>query len=319
MTVQVVDQVRGPGLGASMAAACLGVSPYLSPIGAWLRLKGRTPDTAGPQAEWGNILEPVVRGYYAARHGLSVGDERSPTILVPTHSMYRADLPWLRATPDGIVREWVTPPSAWTPFDDGPDPSPPYWRNRHLVQVKTCDQRLRWHWGLNPRTPSVPPHYRIQAVVEMAVTGLDRCDFAVLCGGNDYFEVIVERDPELEAMTVAALADFWTSLERDEPPAIDGSDDWRVYFADRLPKQRTEVIAPPHVEMLLDEWKEARAMAKRAAEVEATAKNKIMAAAVEDEATTYETKHGRVLVIQAKGKAPYIKAPTGWGDEDTTS
>ena len=171
MTVQVVDQVRGPGLGASMAAACLGVSPYLSPIGAWLRLKGRTPDTAGPQAEWGNILEPVVRGYYAARHGLSVGDERSPTILVPTHSMYRADLPWLRATPDGIVREWVTPPSAWTPSDDGPVPSPPYWRNRHLVQVKTCDQRLRWHWGLNPRTPSAPPHYRIQAVVEMAVTG----------------------------------------------------------------------------------------------------------------------------------------------------
>jgi putative phage-type endonuclease len=290
--VRHVDQARGPGLGASMAAACLGMSPYLSPIGAWLNLKGRERKPAGMPAEWGNILEPVVRGYYGARHDVE--------IHVPTASMYRPDLPWLRATPDGIAR------------------------GRHgtdrLVQVKTVDQRLRWHWyAAGLRLPSVPPHYRIQAVVEMAVTGLDRCDFAVLCGGNDYFEVIVERDPELEAMTIAALADFWTSLERDEPPAIDGADDWRVYFADRLPKQRTEVIAPPHVEMLLDEWKEARAMAKRAAEVEATAKNKIMAAAAEDEATTYETKHGRVLVIQAKGKAPYIKAPTGWGDEDTTS
>jgi len=315
VTVQVVDQVRGPGLGASMAAACLGVSPYLSPIGAWLRLKGRTPDTAGPQAEWGNILEPVVRGYYAARHGLSVGDERSPDILVPTHSMYRADLPWLRATPDGIVREWVTPPSTWMPFDDGPDPSSPYWRHRHLVQVKTCDQRLRWHWGLNPRTPSVPPHYRIQAVVEMAVTGLDRCDFAVLCGGNDYFEVIVERDAELEASVLAGLASFWASLERDEPPTLDGADDWRVYFSDRLPKVKTEVIAPAHVETALDAWHEARAQAGAATAAIALLKNQIMAAAAEEQATAFESKHGRVLVIQPKNKPPYVKAPSDWGEE----
>lgn len=315
MTVQVVDQVRGPGLGASMAAACLGVSPYLSPIGAWLRLKGRTPDTAGPQAEWGNILEPVVRGYYAARHGLSVGDERSPTILVPTHSIYRADLPWLRATPDGIVRERVAQPSAWTPFDDGPDPSPPYWRNRHLVQVKTCDQRLRWHWGLNPRTPSVPPHYRIQAVVEMAVTGLDRCDFAVLCGGNDYFEVIVERDAELEASVLAGLAAFWASIEGDQPPALDGADEWRVYFADRLPKAKAEVIAPAHVETALDAWREARAQAEQATAAIALLKNQIMEAAVEEQATAFESRHGRVLVIQPKNKTPYVKAPSDWGEE----
>jgi putative phage-type endonuclease len=286
--VRFVDQTRGPGLGASMAGACLGVSPYCSPIGAWLKLKGRAQDTSGPQAEWGNILEPVIRGYYAARHRVE--------IHVPTESLYHPQHPWLRATPDGMIAA----------LD----------RN---VQCKCVCERLSWHWGLNPRNRSAPPHYRVQAVVEMAVTGVSRTDFAVLCGGNDYFEVIVERDLELEAAIVERLAAFWASLERDEPPPLDDADEWRAYFADRRPKQKVQTIAPSSMEAILDTWKAAREAAKAAAKAEALAKNQIMAIAAQEQATAYESKHGRVLVIQAEGKNPYIKAPSDWAEEDIAS
>jgi putative phage-type endonuclease len=294
--VQVVEQVRGHGIGASMAAACLGCSPYLSPIGAWLQLKGREQKPSGAPAEWGQILEPVIRGYYTARHGYVAPRFR---VEVPTASMYRPDLPWLRATPDGIVAELLSP--GWCPS--------------HLVQVKTVDQRLGWHWGLNPRIRSAPAHYRIQAVIEMAVTGLARCDFAVLCGGNDYFEVIVERDAELEGAVLEKLAAFWASLDADEPPPLDHADDWRVYFADRLPKQRIQVIAPVEVEQALDAWRAARAATKAAEQAEGLAKNQILAAAAQEQATAFESKHGRVVVVQAKERAPYVKAPTGWAEE----
>jgi len=299
--VQVVEQTRGHGIGASMAAACLGCSPYLTPIGAWLVLKGKAETKAGAPAEWGQILEPVIRGYYTAKHGYVAPRFE---VHVPTHSVHHPELPWLRATPDGIVRERRIGEPVATGIV-----------NMHLVQVKTVDQRLRWHWGLNPRTPSAPAHYRIQAVVEMAVTGLSRCDFAVLCGGNDYFEVIVERDADLEATVLERLSAFYDALAADEPPPLDDADDWRRYFADRLPKLRVEVVAPAEVEHELDAWKAARAALKAAEKAEALAKNKILSLAVAEQATAFESKHGRVLVVQAKDKAPYVKAPTGWTEE----
>jgi len=104
-------------------------------------------------------------------------------------------------------------------------------------------------------------------------------------------------------------------LRADEPPPLDDADDWRRYFADRLPKLRVEVVAPAEVEHELDAWKAARAALKAAEKAEALAKNKILSLAVAEQATAFESKHGRVLVVQAKDKAPYVKAPTGWTEE----
>ena len=309
--VRAVQQTRGAGLGASLAAACLGVSPYMSPIGAWMQLKGWAQSMGGAPAEWGQILEPVVRGYYAAKHGFSVDGDSDRDITVPTTSIYHPDLPWLRCTPDGIARELVTigedDVAGW-PIERTE------WRQLHLVQVKTVDGRLRWHWG-SSRAPTAPPHYRIQAVVEMAVTGPPRCDFAVLCGGNEYFEVIVERDADLEAAVLESLTAFWSLVERDEPPAIDGSDGWRSYFADRLPRDRQIVPASTEVEEAVAEWKRADEAARAAEDAANRSRNIIMRAASEDGATAYETTIGRVSVIRPSGCLPYVKAPAEWAKE----
>ena len=307
MIVQVVDQVRGPGIGASMAAACLGVSPYLSPIGAFLQLTGRATSTSNRFSRWGQILEPIIRGDYAARHRYD--RPREVEIFVPASSLYHPEYPWLRATPDGIVREWITTFTAADGTEVG-------YFDRHLVQVKCVDARIAWHWGLG-KVKSAPAHYRIQAVVEMAVTGLPRNDFAVLCGGNDDWEVIVERDLDLESAVIARLAQFWDALQRDEPPAIDESEDWRAYFADRLPKEKAPMVADHNAEAWIEEWKRARETREQAERDEETAKNHLLAIAVAGNATSINSDHGPILVVRSSNKPPYLKAPSSWAiDKD---
>lgn len=283
--IQLVDQKLGRGLGASMAAAALGVSPWLSPIGAWLQLTGRATSTSSPAAEWGHILEPVIRGYCAARHGV--------TFEVPAASEYHRDLPWLRATPDG------------------------FWPGRtRRVQVKNVGPRTSWHWGLDSRARSVPPHYRIQDAVEAAVTGVGPCTFAVLFSGSDYAELETDRDADLESTVLESLARFWWHVEHDRAPDVDHAEEWRFYFADRLPKERIVATADPlTVEPLIDRWKDAADRRKLAEIEEAAAKNKILAAAVTAGANRLKSDHGEIVVVQPKGKAPYVKAPTSWGLE----
>lgn len=283
--IQLVDQKLGRGLGASMAAACLGVSPWLSPIGAWLQLTGRAKSTAGEAAEWGHILEPVIRGYYAAKHAVA--------LTVPTESEYHPHLPWLRATPDG------------------------FWPERaRRVQVKNVGPRTSWHWGLDARARSVPPHCRIQDIVEAAVTGVEACDFAVLFGGNDYAEIPSVYDAELASAVLESLERFWWHVTSDRAPEVDHADEWRDYFADRLPSERSVATADPiTVEPLIDQWHEAAARRKDAERAEATAKNKILAAAVEASANRLKSDHGEIVIVQPKGRAPYLRAPQSWGLE----
>jgi len=295
--VQVVDQKRGAGIGASTAAAALGCHPFLSRIGLWLQLTGHNVTRrTGSEAEWGTLLEPVVRGYYAARHGYTGEHKR---IVVPTESIYHPDMPWLRCTPDGICEE------------DYPDGLGDGSFATKLVQVKCPTIYTSWHWG-HPAARSVPPHYRIQAVVEMAITGLPRVDFAVLCGGFDYFEVSVEHDAELEEVTLDHLRQFWRLVETRTEPDIDGDDDWRAYFADRLPRERFEIVADPSVEALMNAWRDAEIGLRTAQGDLDAVKNRILKVAVENRATHIKTDHGRVSVQVSKAGNAFVRAPKEW-------
>lgn len=298
-TVQVVNQAIGKrGIGASMAAACLGVSPWLSPMGAWMQLTGRAKSTSSQASEWGHILEPVIRGYGIARNGW---DRTGYRVHVPTESSYHPELSWLRATPDGVLYERVA--------DD-------LEIARLRAQVKNVGPRTAWHWGLDSRARSVPPHCRIQDAVEAAVTGIGESRFMVLFNGNEYEEFTIEPDLDLQEQVVESLAAFWRLVETDTPPEIDHADEWRTYFADRLPSERSIAKADPHtVEPLIDAWKAARDAREEATRAEATAKNQILAAAVAAGANRLDSDHGPIAVIQPKGRAPYLKAPQSWGVE----
>lgn len=308
--MHVDEQTLGRhGIGASEAAAALGMDPWRSKIRLWMELVGEAErEPVGAPGEWGVILEPVVRAYYAKQHGC--------TVLVPPASLYHPVMPWLRATPDGMVDIRL---DGWINDEDDhhvdwSQPIPSGQRPR-LVQVKCPTWRTGWMWG-SPKARTCPPHYRVQAAVEMAVTGLPEVDFAVLVGGSEYLEVTVKHSPEFEAVILADLADFWDLVQTKTPPPVDDARDWRRYFADRLPKQRIEITAHAEVEELMDRWHDAYVARREADATVELCRNEMMAIASANHATVINTQHGDVTVVQPKGKDPYIKAPAEWGQEE---
>src|SRR5690606_16478471 len=71
--------VRKRGIGASDAAAAVGLSPYQSPLELWLIKTGRDAQLPKLDADndnsplyWGNVLEPIVAKHYSKRTGNSV-------------------------------------------------------------------------------------------------------------------------------------------------------------------------------------------------------------------------------------------------------
>jgi predicted phage-related endonuclease len=84
------------------------------------------------------------------------------------------------------------------------------------VEIKTA--RTAEGWG-ESGTDEVPDAYAIQVQHGMAVTGLPRCDIAVLIGGSDFRIYAVERDHELIADLILAEAAFWARVDERVPPA----------------------------------------------------------------------------------------------------
>ena len=72
-------KVRKQGIGASDAAAAVGLNPYQSPLELWMIKTGRDgllpapdPDDIHTPLYWGNLLEPKVAEAYAKATGNKV-------------------------------------------------------------------------------------------------------------------------------------------------------------------------------------------------------------------------------------------------------
>jgi predicted phage-related endonuclease len=234
------------GIGASGAAAAIDCSDYGSPVDAWLDVTGRAKFAGNKATEWGNRLEPVIRQTYCTKHGV--------TVHVPKESLFHVDLPFVRATPDGIV---LDPHGAWSYV--GP-------------QCKNVGLRQAPLWA----DGALPNDYLIQGVTEMAVTNLDRIDFYVLIGGQDDREVTLWRDAELEAEVLEALTDFWGFVERDEQPPITGSKKLRAHLAGLVTKAAVIEATPADI-AVLERWREIARQAKALEAEEKKIRNIVLA------------------------------------------
>lgn len=69
----------------------------------------------------------------------------------------------------------------------------------------------------------IPPHYYVQCVHYIAVTGADRWYLGILVLGRGFYEFTIERDEDEIAALMRAEADFWEDyVIPDEPPPADG-------------------------------------------------------------------------------------------------
>jgi putative phage-type endonuclease len=329
--IVAVDQQRAAGcLGASEAAAALGLDPWKSPLTIWQRLRGEAvEEPAGEAAEWGTILEPVVRGKYALKTSQLIG--------VPSASFVRGPL---RATPDGLVLEQA-PRGHVVVIENALDLERLPTTCEGLLQCKTASAYLDHEWA----DGAIPARYEVQVRVEMHVTGLPWCDVVCLVGGQRFVgPVRVHRDLAIEDRIVTDLHAFLARVAAGTPPEVDASDAWRQWAAAKLARAAKEIPATPALEDLISAWRAARAAKKSATLGERLAGNALLRGMAEGGGTAITSPLGRVSAYQAGGRTDWkgyalalggtpvppdtyktpsstwaLRAPRAWGgDEDET-
>jgi putative phage-type endonuclease len=191
--------VRKQGIGSSDAAAAVGLNPYKSQLELWLEKTGR--DTSLPKldpndeespAYWGNILEPIVATHYTKRSGHRV--RRVNAVLQHPDPK----LPWMLAN---IDREVI-----------GAD-------DVQILECKTAGINGARLWK-----EGVPEHVQLQVMHQLAVTGKQAADVAVLLGGQHLEIHRIERDESMIARLIDLERLFWDYVVSDTPPPADGTE-----------------------------------------------------------------------------------------------
>lgn len=190
--------VRKQGIGSSDAAAAVGLNPYKSQLELWLEKTGRDsslpkidPQDKESPAYWGNILEPIVATHYTRRSGHRV--RRVNAVLQHPDPK----LPWMLAN---IDREVI---------------------GASDVQILEC--KTAGITGARLWKEGVPEYVQLQVMHQLAVTGKQAADVAVLLGGQHLEIHRIERDESLIARLVDLERLFWDYVVSDTPPPADGS------------------------------------------------------------------------------------------------
>jgi predicted phage-related endonuclease len=134
----------------------------------------------------------------------------------------------------------------------------------------------------------------------MAVTGLHRCDFAVLLGGQQYFEDPVYRDEELEHDVLNALSAFWRCVELNLAPPVDGSQGYGRYLSTLVEvREKKAVEASPEMDVMVARWREVRAMVSQLAAEDSLIRNRLLAYATANRAKQIRSTHGTIPIVDS--------------------
>lgn len=196
------------GIGASQAAAAIGVSPWQSTVGLWAEKLGLVP----PQEQSipmmiGNELEPLIARLYTDATGIKI---RRATMLRqhPEHAFMLASLD-RRAGRKPIELKWSA-------RGDG--------------------------YG-EPGTDEVPDDVLAQVLHQLAVVDEPEGDVAALIGRRESISIFtIRRDVEAEAAIIEREAIFWDHVQSRTEPPLDGSEATRAYLRSRYPVDTGEVI-----------------------------------------------------------------------------
>ena len=176
----------------------MGLNPYKSQLELWLEKTGR--DARLPKADphdeqspmyWGNVLEPIVAWHYSKRTSNKV--RRINAVLQHPNP----ELPWMLAN---IDREVI-----------GAD-------DVQILECKTAGINGARLWK-----EGVPEYVQLQVMHQLAVTGKQAADVAVLLGGQTLEIHRIERDEQMIARLIELERHFWQYVETDTPPPADGS------------------------------------------------------------------------------------------------
>jgi putative phage-type endonuclease len=215
-------------LGGTDIAAILGLHPYISAAQVWRRKKGFEGETALNQAM---VHGQNLEGYVATCYGNVTGRKLEKSRL------YRdPEIPFFAANPDfEVIGE------------------------SRLLECKTAGYFAGQIFGAE--TDAVPDQYLVQCMWQMAVTGAQAVDLAVLIDGNDFRIYPIERDQELiNTLRDKAFKWWMTYIEADNPPPISGMQADTDWVKSSYPQSYEEELnATPDIDDLCEQLREVKA------------------------------------------------------------
>ena len=194
-------KARQSGIGASEAAAVVGLSPWLTATELWELKTGIKEDKDKSDDEFisqGVRLEPVLRDLFGATH---------PDYTIEYHPygiLYQSDRPWLFATLDGELTD-----------KDG---------RKGILEIKTATPNGKAGWAKWDN--QIPQQYFVQIVHQLLAT---KYDYAILYAalfnqeGNIFIrEYSLEaEDAEMDMeWLLGRETEFWQSVESKSVPAM---------------------------------------------------------------------------------------------------
>ncbi len=194
---------RRNGIGASEAAAAVGLSPWQTPLELWKVKTGimQPKDLSGNAAvEQGNRMEPAIRAMFTALH---------PELEIEYHQLdvlYQAERPWLYATLDGEI----------TRKSDG---------KRGILEIKTATPNGKTGWAAWS-DGNMPQNYYTQTLHQLSATGYDFVYlFAALyslSGDITLREYEMSREDVTNDMRwlLRQETDFWGYVQRGTMPPM---------------------------------------------------------------------------------------------------
>ena len=196
---------RNKGIGGSDAATVCGINKYESPFELWMKKTGQLPpEEAGEAAYWGTRLESLIRDEFTIRTGMKV---------IPVTQILRSrDYSFMLANLDGVCRCPV--------------------HGKCVFEAKTANAYKSGEW----EGDKVPPGYYLQVQHYLCVTGYNGAYIAALIGGNSFQWKFIKRDEETISMIIRKERDFWTHVQNNVPPPLDGSDTCAEFLYEQYPE-----------------------------------------------------------------------------------
>ncbi len=192
-------------LGASDAAAALGLSKWKTPVQLWMEKTGDlAPDPDNLPMRLGRFLEPFVLELFQEESGLEVMNRQKEYVSY-AHPWRRAHLDGM--TPDGAIVESKTAGMIFLSSSHG--------------------------WG-EPGTDDVPDSYLLQAQHQLSLVPEAKIVWMPVLLRGDFRIYRIERNDDIIRNLVEREAEFWELVENRIMPRPVSLDDIKALFPNHI-------------------------------------------------------------------------------------
>ncbi len=188
-------EMRTKVISSTESSALFGANKYLTPFELWHQKKNGTVVTIEEteRMKFGNILEDVI-----ASETCSVNEwvgEPFKDYWVASETRTGSSFDWQVVTRDGPA----------------------------ILEIKNVDGLVfSREWGKDKSGGLMaPPHLEFQLQHQLMMTEFDTIYLAALVGGNSLKIIKRTRNEKVIAAIIKKIAEFWTSIDENNPPAPD--------------------------------------------------------------------------------------------------